>query len=306
MAEEKKALTLLQLTETPSVISRFAKCLGNDETKAQAFLRSVINCTQINPALKRCDPLTVLGSAMMAASLDLEVSQGLGYAALIPYGNKCTFQIMTDGYTQLFFRSGQAKALNSFVVFEDEYNGFDKIKGELKPLKEHNDNCTKIVGYGCYIALTNGFEKTIYWTAEKVREHATKYSQAFRSGKESPWSTAYDAMALKTVQKYALVHFAPKSLQMQYAIQADQSSITAKDNGEFEFEYVDNPSNSAPVTTYTDEEMTRRTELLDLLKLKGIEEKNLCTLCKVDDVMEIPTEKLEERVNALNEVENAN
>jgi len=295
---ETKALTLKQAIEEPEIVAKFTRTLGNNQNKAQAFLRSVLIATQNNPMLKATDPMSVLASAMVAASLDLEINPNLGYSALIPYGNKCQFQLMVNGLTQLFFRSGQAKALNTFVVYSDEYNGYNKITGTLNPLKEHDEMCTDVVGYGCYLELTNGFSKTEYWSKSKVKDHALKYSQAYKKGLECPWKSAFDQMALKTVLKYVLNHYAPKTTDMQMALNADQSIVSVNEDNSFNFNYADN----AMEIQYSEEEMATRSDLLYILNEHGFDEKSLLIYFKADSIDQIPTAKLEERVTSVTNV----
>ena len=95
--------------------------------------------------------------------------------------------------------------------------------------------------------LVNGFSKTIFWTMKEIEAHAKKFSQAYRSGYNSPWKTDYLSMAKKTVVKALLSKYAPKSVAMQTAIKFDQAKVkTNSDNVEelnidvFDAEYVDN------------------------------------------------------------------
>lgn len=55
----------------------------------------------------------------------------------------------------------------------------------------------EVVGYVAYMRLVNGFEKMLYMSKAEMEAHAKKYSQSY--GKSySPWSTNFDAMAIKT------------------------------------------------------------------------------------------------------------
>lgn len=288
--------TLAQWADSDVIIKKFAKAFGNNEKKAMSFLRSIASAVDANPLLKDADPMSILGAGMMAASLDLEVSPSLGQSAIIPYGKKAQFQIMTNGLVQLFFRSGQAKALNPFIVYKDEFNGFDKIKGELKPLKEHDDKCTEVAGFGCYMALTNGFEKTEYWSVEKVNRHRDKFSKSKNSG---PWASHYEAMALKTVTKYCLNHFAPKDTKMQMAINADQAAIDLSiDSDDVDLQYVDNPENEI-VTVFSEEEIQQRVDTIEYLNSRGIKDADIIRSWKharsMDDV---PTSHLNAMADA--------
>ena len=82
----------------------------------------------------------------------------------------------------------------------------------------------KIVGYMAKFELLNGFTKVAYWDVERVKAHATKFSQAYRSGYTSPWKSDFDAMAQKTVLK-SILKYAPKSIEMQNAVTFDQAVV---------------------------------------------------------------------------------
>lgn len=285
---EEKSLTLSEQIRTPKVITDFGQVLGSNE-KANQFLAGVMALSQSNTDFSKCSNESIIAGAFQAASLNLDLTPGLGYAALIPYGNKAQFQVMTNGLVQLFQRSDKAKSINPFVVYKDEYNGMNIITGELLPLnnpidgdRAHNKD-ENIVGYGCYMELTNGFKKTEFWTKEKVLSHAKKFSKTFSNG---PWSTNFNAMALKTVTKYLLNHFAPKDIvSLQSAINADQMVYKSINNGSYE----DNPGMFENV--YTEEEKAEREALLqDLQNLYAISESMLCSAKKVQNIDDVPTE----------------
>ena len=89
---------------------------------------------------------------------------------------------------------------------------------------------------------------TIYWSLEEIEAHAKRFSQAYRSGYDSPWKSDFWQMAKKTVLKSLLNKYAPKSVAMQTALKFDQSKVNLNSNdiGElnvdaFDAEYVDNP-----------------------------------------------------------------
>ena len=112
------------------------------------------------------------------------------------------------------------------------------MTGEIKCEALPNRDELPIIGYLAYFRLTNGFEKSLYMTAEEIEKHATRYSQSYR-GKykdSSLWATDKEQMAKKTVLKLLLNRFAPLSVDMFNAVQADQSVI--KGNGKLD--YVDN------------------------------------------------------------------
>ena len=160
-------------------------------------------------------------AAMKAAVLNLPIEPSLGYAYIVPYKNQAQFQIGYKGLIQLAQRSGQVTRLNAGEVYESQYKGFNPLTEDLEldmyAAPKENE---KVVGYFAFMRLANGFEKTVFWTKERVQAHGKKYSQSF-SSKYSPWQSDFDAMARKTVLKHMLSTYAPLSTELQEAIVAD-------------------------------------------------------------------------------------
>ncbi|HEY4482397.1 MAG TPA: recombinase RecT, partial [Candidatus Brocadiaceae bacterium] len=96
---EKKPATPMQAIKSyltaDSVKGRFQEIMGK---KAQGFVASILQVVSQSEALQKVDPATIYQSAMMAATLDLPINQNLGFAYIIGYGNKATFQMGYKGY----------------------------------------------------------------------------------------------------------------------------------------------------------------------------------------------------------------
>ena len=243
--------SLQTLMGNAGVMAKLNSVLGNDK-KAAAFASSVISVANGNSLLRNANPMTVLGSAMVAATLDLSVVPTLGMAYIVPYKGQASFQLGWKGLVELAMRSGQYKNIIVESVHEGELVKKNKFTGDYE-FNEDAKTSDKVIGYMANFQLTNGFSKTIYWTIDEVKAHATKFSQAYRGGRNTPWITDFDAMAKKTVLKALLSKFGPKSLQMQQAVVFDQASVKPKtdENGEmdlnidaFDAEYIDNTDNS--------------------------------------------------------------
>lgn len=246
--------SLQALMSNAGVMSKLNSVLGN-EKKAAAFASSVISVANGNSLLRNANPMTVLGSAMVAATLDLSVVPTLGMAYIVPYKGQAQFQLGWKGLVELAMRSGQYKNIIVEEVHEGELVKKNKFTGDYE-FDEDAKTSDNVIGYMANFQLTNGFSKTIYWTIDEVKAHATKFSQAYRGGRNTPWVTDFDAMAKKTVLKSLLSKFGPKSLQMQQAVVFDQASVKPKtdENGEmdlnidaFDTEYVDNDDNKSAI-----------------------------------------------------------
>lgn len=209
---------------------------------AGAFMASILELYQSDGYLQNCDPNKVVLEALKAATLKLPISKALGFAYIIPYGSTPTMQLGYKGIIQLAQRSGLYRYLNAGEVYEGEEVKYNRVTGMLEIYGDATSD--KIIGYFAYFQLTNGFEKAVYWSKEKVIAHAKKFSQAYKAGKkDSPWFTNFDAMAIKTVLKSILTKYGPLSVEMVDAMEQDNSDRV-------EAEVAQN-ANGAPVTIPT-------------------------------------------------------
>lgn len=314
---QKKPFDVLKsMLSQENVKSRFADVLGD---KAPAFISSIISAVNLNNSLQQCSPNTILGSAAIAAALDLPITPSLSFAALIPFKNnrtgeyQATFQVMKGGYVQLAMRSGQFETINVVSVYDGELVGEDRFTGEYQfdSSKKKSDT---IIGYYSYFRLTNGFRKGLYMTVSDVEKHAKRFSQSYR-GKSGLWSDkefGFHKMGEKTVLKLLLSKYAPLSVatQLHTAIQRDSAvnkAVIVNNEQEVAFEiaeaeYIDNPADPiAPekseldiltdkIITHIDGNKNKVNEEIrnNCIKLKGegkwtIEEAmKVCTLLNVD------------------------
>lgn len=238
--------TIQQLMNSGAVMKKLNDVLGS-EKKASSFVSSVISVTNGNSMLRNANPMTILCSAMVAATLDLPVVPTLGMAYIVPYKGQCQFQLGYKGLIELAERSGQFKNIIDEVVYEGQLIKKNKFTGEYE-FDEDAKTSDKVIGYMARMDLINGFSKTIYWTKDEVENHARRFSQAFRGGKSSPWQSDFDAMARKTVLKALFAKYAPKSVAIQQAIKFDQAVVKPNENltdddlqiDSYDVDYVDN------------------------------------------------------------------
>lgn len=252
---------------------RFEEILGK---KAAGFMASITNIANL-PTLAGVDPMSIVSSAVVAATLDLPIDPNLGFAYIVPYNckqkidgkeswvKKAQFQMGYKGFIQLAMRSGQFKTINAVEVYEGDIKKVNRLTGEIE-FTEENPNQDKVTGYVAYFQLLNGFEKALYMTTEQIEKHAKKYSQTYKSDKDyivknSKWTTDFDAMAIKTVLKLLLSKYGILSIEMQRALETDQAIIKEEVANGAEInsnnvEYVDNPENHSNVhdVDYTEAE----------------------------------------------------
>jgi len=237
MSEETKLAerpeTVRDYLALPAYKARFGEVLGN---RAPQFMASLIQLTN-DPNLAKCEPKSVIASAMIAAVLDFPIEKSLGFAHIVPYGGVAQFQMAAKGYVQLALRSGQYQRLNAKPVNIEAIGGYDEV-GEPEINWSLLDETKPAVGYVVAWKLVNGFVKRAYWSKAKVEDHASRFSQAYRKKKmDSPWFTNFDKMALKTVLMNELRTYGPLSVQMQVAMKHDYAVHTDVDA---EPQYIDN------------------------------------------------------------------
>ena len=222
-------LTHKQFFNSPAVKQKFSEVVNGN---GQQFVTSLLSIVTNNNLLAKATNESIMTAAMKAAVLNLPIEPSLGYAYIVPYKNQAQFQVGYKGLIQLAQRSGQVTRLNAGEVYESQYKGFNPLTEDLEvdmtAIPKENE---KVVGYFAFMRLANGFEKTVFWTKERVQAHGKKYSQSF-SSKYSPWQSDFDAMARKTVLKHMLSTYAPLSTELQEAIAADNADSTISNKNE--------------------------------------------------------------------------
>lgn len=228
-----------------SVKNKFADMLGK---KSAGFITSITTVVQNNELLQQADVNSVILAAAQAASLDLPINQNLGFSAIIPFNDRKTgkcvaqFQIMRDGWVDLCLRSGQFEYIVNEPVYEGELVEKNRFT-DTYVFDETKRSSDKIIGFMAAFKLTNGYSKTVYWTAEECKAHGLKYSQTFKRN-FGLWKDNWEAMCLKTVLKHLLKKYAPKSIEsIARAIESDQASFTGSIESPTP-DYVDNDKNA--------------------------------------------------------------
>ena len=221
----------------------------------QRFISSIISAVQTNPALQECSNSSILSSALLGESLKLSPSPQLGHYYLVPFNDNkrgckvAQFQIGYKGLLQLAIRSGQYKKINVVAIKEGELVKFDPLNEEIEvnliedELVREN---TPTVGYYASFTYLNGFQKSIYWSREKMEAHALKYSKGYKAKKGYTfWEKDFDGMAYKTMLRQLISKWGIMSIDMQTAIDSDMAVI----NEDGTRDYVDTVDNEVVTDT---------------------------------------------------------
>ena len=242
---------------------------------AQSFTTAIISAVSNNPDLQKCSQVTILSAALQGEALKLSPSPQLGQYYMVPFNKKdkqgnivsvsAQFILGAKGYKQLAMRSGQYRDIDVLEIKEGEYKGRDKATGKQLFEFIENDDVREeksTIGYMAYFELLNGFRKTVYWTKNKMIKHADTYSQAFGADKyddyingkvpqkelykySSFWYKNFTEMAFKTLLRYLLSQWGVMSIEMQKAIDLDNTVIN--ENGEPSYVELEEGGMETPV-----------------------------------------------------------
>ena len=224
-----------------AIQNRIAKTIGSD--RGQRFITAIVSAVNNNSSLAECTNDSIYSGALLGESLNLSPSPQLGHYYLVPFKDKekgkvAQFQLGYKGYLQLAIRSGYYKKINVLDIKEGElikYNPLDEeIEVSLIEDEEQREKA-KTIGYYAMFEYTNGFKKTLYWSKNKMVEHAKKYSQGYRADLNKG-TKDFDGMAFKTMLRQLISKWGIMSIEMQNAVEKDMGVI----NEDGSVDYVDN------------------------------------------------------------------
>lgn len=239
--------------------SRFDELLGK---RAPQFISSVVSLVNATPALQEAffdSPMTVIQSALKAATFDLPIDQNLGYAYIVPFKNnkkmpdgswvkkmEASFILGWKGMHQLALRTGAYKTINVVDIREGELKSYNRLTEEVEidfVDDEEAREKLQVIGYVGYYRLVNGAEKTIYMTVKQIENHEKRFRKGESQGKG--WRDDWDAMARKTVYRKLIGKWGVMSIDYQNHGEATalanqmQEEYDLENKNVYEVEYSD-------------------------------------------------------------------
>ena len=219
---------------------RFDELLGKRTPQFLSSLTTLINADENLQAALYEAPLTIISSALKAATFDLPIEPSLGYAYIVPFKNKrkgpdgewttrteATFIIGYKGMTQLCLRTGAYSRVPDAVdVRQGELVRYDRLTGDAEFKWVEDEDARErlpIIGYAGYFRLKNGAEKTIYMTVEQIKAHERKHRKGQYQGKG--WRDDFDAMARKTVIRRLVGKYGLMSIEYRDSADAETVSL---------------------------------------------------------------------------------
>lgn len=252
MQEKKTVNTIMNaMLDGEKLRGRFDELLGK---RAPQFISSVVSMVNADLKLQQAfyeSPMTIIQSALKAATFDLPIDQNLGYAYIVPFKNskqnadgtwskkmEASFILGWKGMHQLALRTGAYKTINVVDIREGELKSYNRLTEEVNIQFVEDDTereALPVIGYVGYYRLVNGAEKTIYMTKQQIENHEKKNRKGEFMGKG--WKDDWDAMARKTVYRRLIGKWGVMSID--YQNQGDAMSLANQMEEEY---HLDNPT----------------------------------------------------------------
>ena len=232
-AVEKNKQSVNQLMNTfldgENMRKRFDELLGK---RSSQFISSIVSLVNADVNMQQAfyeAPMTVIQSALKAATFDLPIDQNLGYAYIVPFKNskkaadgswvkkmEASFILGWKGMHQLALRTGAYKTINVMDIREGELKKYNRLTEEIDIQFEDDEDKREslpVIGYVGYYKLVNGAEKTIYMTVKQIQNHEKKFRKGENMSKG--WKDDFDAMARKTVYRRLIGKWGVMSIDYQ-------------------------------------------------------------------------------------------
>jgi recombination protein RecT len=236
-SKQTVATLLNSMLDSEGYKNRFNELLG---ARTPQFVGSVVSLVNADANLQKAfqqAPITIIQSALKAATYDLPIDPALGYAYIVPFNNtikdgnsyikrmEASFILGYKGMLQLAMRTGAYKKINVVDIREGELVHYDRLTEEIEINFIEDEEIRSeqpIKGWCGYFQLVNGMEKTIYMSKSAIIAHEKKNRKGQNIGKG--WRDDFDSMAAKTVLRRLIGKWGLMSIDYQ---KANASTIAA-------------------------------------------------------------------------------
>lgn len=245
VSEQKPKATITtmmnSLLDSEGYRRRFDELLGKRAPQFIASIISLVNADKNLQAAFQQAPVTIIQSALKAATYDLPIDPALGYAYIVPFNNsiklegggyqkrmEASFILGWKGMNQLAIRTGVYRNINVVDVRQGELKSYNRLTEEVEIEWVEDEEAREklpIAGWVGYYRLINGMEKTIYMSRAQVEEHEKKNRKGQYMGKG--WRENFDDMAAKTVFRKLIGKYGVMSIDYRTATPEALSAASA-------------------------------------------------------------------------------
>lgn len=245
VSEQKPKATITtmmnSLLDSEGYRRRFDELLGKRAPQFIASIISLVNADKNLQAAFQQAPVTIIQSALKAATYDLPIDPALGYSYIVPFNNsikldgggyqkrmEASFILGWKGMNQLAIRTGVYRNINVVDVRKGELKSYNRLTEEVEIEWVEDEEAREklpIAGWVGYYRLINGMEKTIYMSRAQVEEHEKKNRKGQYMGKG--WRENFEDMAAKTVFRKLIGKYGVMSIDYRTATPEALSAASA-------------------------------------------------------------------------------
>mgnify|MGYP003659906305 CR=1 FL=1 len=208
--------------------------VGGD-INAKAHLGRLFQEVRKNPSLAKCEPSSIIGCAMEAATLGLSFGNTLGQAYAVPYYDsksrswRAQFQAGYKGYISKMVDNVTTFMVMASEICENDWYDYDIGEGWIKHKPALSDR-GPVVGAWAKAVHNNNVQSLIVIgidEIEQARDASSSYTNAKKGGYQdkTPWGKYFGAMAMKTAV-HRLAKLVPMSSNLTALIQSDGAVFT--------------------------------------------------------------------------------
>lgn len=182
---------------------------------ADRMARLAVTAFSTTPKLQECEPKSIVGSIMTAATLGLEINvDGQGF--LVPYGRTCTFVPGWKGLVDLVNRSGNGTVYTGVIFSDQKYTFTDGSRRELIVHNETDLEAPEEITHAYAIGWVKGAVMPIIelWRVSKIKSHRDRYN---KQGMKHYSFRDFEMYARK-IPLLQVLKYMPKSIELQKAI----------------------------------------------------------------------------------------
>lgn len=242
-SKPKSTITTMMnsLLDSEGYRRRFDELLGKRAPQFIASIISLVNADKNLQAAFQQAPVTIIQSALKAATYDLPIDPALGYAYIVPFNNsiklegggyqkrmEASFILGWKGMNQLAIRTGVYRNINVSDVRKGELKSYNRLTEEVEIEWVEDEEAREklpIAGWVGYYRLINGMEKTIYMSRAQVEAHEKKNRKGQYMGKG--WRENFEDMAAKTVFRKLIGKYGVMSIDYRTATPEALSAASA-------------------------------------------------------------------------------
>jgi len=262
---------------SPGAIEVFRDNIPNAQGKlaekaARRFAKMIYTTVSNSPALQKCSIASIIKSASISASLDLDIDpRGLAY--LVPYNNnigtkqnpryqmEAQFQIGYKGLIELAYRSGRVKSISAHCIYESEMKKVDikRVDGQFKVV--HPFSIEPPSGEIVLVYATAIIEGIDPYSIVLRKSEVEYYRQKSKAPNSPAWKNFYNDMAKKTAIRQ-LSKYIPKSVSglEEFAKGAAiDEQINYVESKELNQKQIDDDTGSETITDFDNDEKDEAT-----------------------------------------------